>query len=65
MYAFPRIDIPKKAIEAAKQQNKKPDVFYAFKLLEETGGWTMHLCFFHRTGAFNNFSVVQSLILKF
>lgn len=39
MYAFPRIEMPKKAIEAAKQQNKKPDVFYAFKLLEETGGW--------------------------
>ncbi|KAJ8713760.1 hypothetical protein PYW07_014130 [Mythimna separata] len=37
MYAFPRIELPPKAIEAAKAANKKPDVFYAFKLLEETG----------------------------
>lgn len=41
MYAFPRIEIPKKAIEEAKKQNKAADVFYAFKLLEETGGWLM------------------------
>lgn len=37
MYAFPRIDLPPKAIEAAKKDNKTPDLFYAFKLLEETG----------------------------
>ncbi|XP_068618766.1 alanine aminotransferase 1 [Battus philenor] len=37
MYAFPRIDLPAKAIEAAKAEGKAPDVFYAFKLLEETG----------------------------
>ncbi|KAJ2943491.1 hypothetical protein O0L34_g16599 [Tuta absoluta] len=37
MYAFPRIDLPPKAIEAAKAAGQAPDVFYAFKLLEETG----------------------------
>ncbi|KAH9639672.1 hypothetical protein HF086_002498 [Spodoptera exigua] len=37
MYAFPRIELPAKAIEAAKAEKKAPDVFYAFKLLEETG----------------------------
>ncbi|XP_073946972.1 alanine aminotransferase 1-like [Choristoneura fumiferana] len=37
MYAFPRFDMPPKAIEAAKAAGKAPDVFYAFKLLEETG----------------------------
>ncbi|KAK9881004.1 hypothetical protein WA026_014347 [Henosepilachna vigintioctopunctata] len=37
MYAFPQIHIPPKAIEAAKNENKQPDAFYAFKLLEETG----------------------------
>ncbi|KAI5632401.1 aminotransferase class I and II domain-containing protein [Phthorimaea operculella] len=37
MYAFPRIDLPPKAIEAAKQAGQAPDVFYAFRLLEETG----------------------------
>ncbi|KAF9791561.1 hypothetical protein SFRURICE_003257 [Spodoptera frugiperda] len=36
MYAFPRIQLPPKAIEAAAAANKLPDVFYAFKLLEET-----------------------------
>lgn len=37
MYAFPQIQLPQKAIEAAKQANQAPDVFYAFQLLEETG----------------------------
>lgn len=37
MYAFPQITIPPKAIEAAKQANQIPDVFYAFQLLENTG----------------------------
>ncbi|KAI5632399.1 aminotransferase class I and II domain-containing protein [Phthorimaea operculella] len=37
MYAFPRIDMPQKAIEAAKKDGKAPDVFYSFRLLEETG----------------------------
>ncbi|KAH0540476.1 alanine aminotransferase 1 isoform X1 [Cotesia glomerata] len=37
MYVFPRIDLPPKAIEAAKAAGQEPDVFYAFKLLEATG----------------------------
>lgn len=37
MYVFPRLELPKKAIEAAKKQGQEPDVFYAFKLLEATG----------------------------
>ncbi|XP_013182511.1 PREDICTED: alanine aminotransferase 1 isoform X1 [Papilio xuthus] len=37
MYAFPRIELPEKAIAAAKAEGKAPDVFYAFRLLEETG----------------------------
>ncbi|XP_075989498.1 alanine aminotransferase 1-like [Anticarsia gemmatalis] len=37
MYAFPRIELPVKAIEAAKKAGQEPDVFYAFKLLEATG----------------------------
>ncbi|CAG4946235.1 unnamed protein product [Parnassius apollo] len=37
MYAFPQIEMPAKAIEAAKAEGKVPDAFYAFKLLEETG----------------------------
>lgn len=37
MYAFPRVHLPPKAIEAAKKANQAPDVFYAFQLLETTG----------------------------
>ncbi len=37
MYVFPRIDLPEKAIKAAKAAGQVPDVFYAFKLLESTG----------------------------
>lgn len=37
MYAFPRIDLPPKAIEAANKVGQLPDVFYACQLLEETG----------------------------
>ncbi|EMP35918.1 Alanine aminotransferase 2 [Chelonia mydas] len=37
MYAFPRIFIPFKAIEAAKAHKMAPDLFYCMKLLEETG----------------------------
>ncbi|CAH0546430.1 unnamed protein product [Brassicogethes aeneus] len=37
MYAFPNMKLPPKAIEEAKKQNKAPDAFYAFELLENTG----------------------------
>ncbi|KAL4280783.1 hypothetical protein GQ457_03G008340 [Hibiscus cannabinus] len=37
MYSFPQIRLPPKAIEAAKQAGKVPDVFYCLKLLEATG----------------------------
>ncbi|OAP17057.1 GGT2 [Arabidopsis thaliana] len=37
MYSFPQIKLPSKAIQAAKQAGKVPDVFYCLKLLEATG----------------------------
>lgn len=37
MYAFPRIHLPKKAIDAAKVKGQAPDAFYCYNLLEETG----------------------------
>jgi alanine transaminase len=37
MYAFPQIQLPAKAIEAAKKVGQTPDTFYAFQLLEQTG----------------------------
>ncbi|KAK9726836.1 hypothetical protein RND81_05G240600 [Saponaria officinalis] len=37
MYLFPRIDLPKKAIEAAEAVHTAPDAFYARHLLQETG----------------------------
>ena len=37
MYAFPRLELPAKAIEAAKEQDQTPDTLYALSLLDETG----------------------------
>lgn len=37
MYAFPQLELPDKAVEAAKAAGQAPDVFYAFQLLENTG----------------------------
>jgi alanine transaminase len=37
MYAFPRIELPAKAIAHAKSKNMAPDAFYCFQLLEKTG----------------------------
>lgn len=37
MYSFPQIKLPPRAIEAAKQARKAPDVYYCLKLLEATG----------------------------
>ena len=37
MYAFPRIELPDKAIKAAKEQNMSPDMWYALELLRATG----------------------------
>ncbi|KAL0380597.1 UNVERIFIED_CONTAM: Alanine aminotransferase 2, mitochondrial [Sesamum angustifolium] len=37
MYLFPNIDLPKRAIEAAKAVNTAPDAFYARRLLNATG----------------------------
>ncbi|XP_011079322.1 alanine aminotransferase 2-like [Sesamum indicum] len=37
MYLFPCIDLPKKAIEAAKAVSTAPDAFYARRLLNATG----------------------------
>ncbi|KAK4427448.1 Alanine aminotransferase 2, mitochondrial [Sesamum alatum] len=37
MYLFPRIELPKKAIEAANAVNTAPDTFYARRLLNATG----------------------------
>ena len=37
MYAFPRIQIPQKAIDAARKKKQSPDTLYAISLLEDTG----------------------------
>lgn len=37
MYAMPKIELPKKAIETALSMNVQPDFFYGMQLLEETG----------------------------
>jgi alanine transaminase len=37
MYLFPTINLPPKAVEAAKKASRSPDEFYAFRLLDATG----------------------------
>lgn len=37
LYAFPKITLPRKAIEAATKLGKAPDVMYCLELLDETG----------------------------
>jgi len=37
MYCFPAVELPEKAISAAKEQGVSPDTLYALSLLEETG----------------------------
>ncbi|KAA6363989.1 MAG: Alanine aminotransferase, partial [Streblomastix strix] len=37
LYAFPKIDIPKSAVEEAKRRGIKPDTMYAMSLLESEG----------------------------
>ena len=37
MYAFPRVELPLKALEEATKRNQTPDTMYALSLLEETG----------------------------
>lgn len=37
MYAFPKIEIPKKAIQKAKSLGMEADQFYGFELLDKTG----------------------------
>lgn len=37
MYLFPCLNLPQKAIEAAKAANTAPDAFYARRLLNATG----------------------------
>ncbi|XP_020603305.1 alanine aminotransferase 2-like [Orbicella faveolata] len=39
MYAFPRITLPKRAIEEAKVQGIPPDEFYCWQVLEKTGSY--------------------------
>ncbi|XP_077209613.1 alanine aminotransferase 1 isoform X2 [Paroedura picta] len=37
MYAFPQIQLPPRAVEAAKAQGQAADMFFCLKMLEETG----------------------------
>ena len=37
MYAFPKIQLPPRALEAAREKDQTPDTLYALSLLEETG----------------------------
>lgn len=37
LYLFPEIKLPPKAVEAAKKEKRKPDLYYCLRLLDATG----------------------------
>jgi len=37
LYSFPKITLPRRALEAARAAGKAPDTFYCLKMLEDTG----------------------------
>ncbi|KAH9822340.1 pyridoxal phosphate-dependent transferase [Melampsora americana] len=37
MYLYPKVELPKRALEAAQKLGKKPDTFYCLELLEKAG----------------------------
>lgn len=55
MYAFPRITLPQKAIEAAKAKGIPPDEFYCWQVLEKTGNYLVPGRAFDMNGSGNNF----------
>lgn len=54
MFAFPTLDLPKRAVEAAQKMNLQPDAFYTKELLKSTGEgffiiqreWDFYLLFY-------------------
>lgn len=48
MYSFPKITIPKKAIEHAKSLKIEPDMFFCVELLEKTGVCVLPGSAFHQ-----------------
>ncbi|XP_023236007.1 alanine aminotransferase 2-like [Centruroides sculpturatus] len=46
MYVYPRIFMPKKALEMAKERRQEPDEFYAMSLLENSGICVIPGCLF-------------------
>ncbi|KAG5325354.1 ALAT2 aminotransferase, partial [Pseudoatta argentina] len=55
MYAFPRFEMPSKAIEAARAKSQEPDVFYASELLENTGILVIPGSYFSQIPGTNHF----------
>ncbi len=60
MYAFPRVELPPKALDAAAKQNQTPDTMYALSLLEETG-----ICVVPASGLVRRRDVLDSAPLSY
>uniref|UniRef100_A0A8C6UY00 alanine transaminase n=1 Tax=Neogobius melanostomus TaxID=47308 RepID=A0A8C6UY00_9GOBI len=43
-FAFPRVDLPPKALQKAKEMGMEPDTFYCLRLLEESGAFITPGC---------------------
>jgi alanine transaminase len=73
MYAFPRIDIPQRAVEHAKSLNLEPDMFYCLELIDSTGICVVPGSGFHqrpgtyhfRTTILPPIDQIKSLLSKF
>ncbi len=59
MYAFPKLILPKKAIEAAKAQGVQPDFLYCMKLVNETGIMTVPGSGFGQVEGTNHFRITN------
>lgn len=57
MYLFPRLRLPAKAIEAAKDAKLSPDAFYALQMLEATG-----VCVIPGTNCCNTYLISFSML---
>lgn len=73
MYAFPKINIPEKAIEYAKSIDMEPDMFYCLELIDSTGICVVPGSGFHqrpgtyhfRTTILPPIDQIRSLLSKF
>lgn len=56
-FAFPRVHLPPKAIQKAKEMGMPPDLFYSFRLLEEAGVFVRPGCAYSQKEGTHHISI--------